>query len=483
MNGQGFDESHLERWIARHEQSLVETVKALVRIPSVGEPFDATLPHPFGEQCARVIDASKPIVEGLGLAWRNHDYYAASARIPAATTTTAPAAPAKRPSIAFYSHLDVVPTGNGWKHDPFDPYVENGWIIGRGTTDNKGPAAAVLFAMKYLKESGIGLRHDVIAYLGCDEERTMQDIRFLMRTVPLPDVNLVTDAMFPVCIAEKGIIECTLTAQLDDPALIAFEGGTAHNAVPDRALVRIKAASGDVFERQFTGRGAHAAFAEGSVNAVVRAAQFLADEAGEGAEADEQPGQNHGVEHPARALSDASRAAFAFIAHAFADIYGEEAGIAGHDAITGKTTCVPVLASLSDGSLSITLNIRFATSENPDALVAALAQRAASAGFRISACDISPAHRVNDSDQLISLLTGIVNDELGTDLLPYGLPGGTHARHIPGALGFGPGRTDITLPFEQGHGRGHEPDEAVSIKHLEDAIRIYVRSVLAIDAL
>ena len=48
--------------------------------------------------------------------------------------------PAK-PTVCFYAHYDVQPAmEEGWKYDPFDMHSEDGWLYGRGTTDNKGAA-------------------------------------------------------------------------------------------------------------------------------------------------------------------------------------------------------------------------------------------------------------------------------------------------------------------------------------------------------
>lgn len=37
-------------------------------------------------------------------------------------------------------HVDVVPPDEGWSQDPFTPWVKDGRVFGRGTSDNKGPA-------------------------------------------------------------------------------------------------------------------------------------------------------------------------------------------------------------------------------------------------------------------------------------------------------------------------------------------------------
>ena len=50
--------------------------------------------------------------------------------------------------IATIAHLDVVPEGNGWDSNPFDLVERDGYVIGRGTADDKGPAVLTLYAAK-----------------------------------------------------------------------------------------------------------------------------------------------------------------------------------------------------------------------------------------------------------------------------------------------------------------------------------------------
>ncbi|CAL8098360.1 unnamed protein product [Calicophoron daubneyi] len=44
-------------------------------------------------------------------------------------------------TVLIYGHVDVKPVyeSEGWKHDPFDMQVVNGYMYGRGVTDDKGP--------------------------------------------------------------------------------------------------------------------------------------------------------------------------------------------------------------------------------------------------------------------------------------------------------------------------------------------------------
>ena len=49
-----------------------------------------------------------------------------------------------RPRVLFNVHLDTVPVGEGWKHDPHQLCIEDGRAYGRGACDIKGAAAVLL---------------------------------------------------------------------------------------------------------------------------------------------------------------------------------------------------------------------------------------------------------------------------------------------------------------------------------------------------
>ncbi len=54
--------------------------------------------------------------------------------------------PADKPHFAYAGHLDVVPPGEGWRSDPFEPTVEGGLLYGRGAVDMKGSIASFVAA-------------------------------------------------------------------------------------------------------------------------------------------------------------------------------------------------------------------------------------------------------------------------------------------------------------------------------------------------
>jgi len=60
------------------------------------------------------------------------------------------------PTVTVYNHMDVQPAdASEWKTEPFDMKIDNGTYIGRGSTDDKGPALTVLYAAKYAHDHKI----------------------------------------------------------------------------------------------------------------------------------------------------------------------------------------------------------------------------------------------------------------------------------------------------------------------------------------
>ncbi|GMM28173.1 glutamine amidotransferase subunit [Martiniozyma asiatica (nom. inval.)] len=58
---------------------------------------------------------------------------------------------ADSPTIAWYAHYDVIPASHKtWKTSPFELIPENGYLYGRGVTDNKGPLLAAIYSVAEL---------------------------------------------------------------------------------------------------------------------------------------------------------------------------------------------------------------------------------------------------------------------------------------------------------------------------------------------
>ena len=72
--------------------------------------------------------------------------------------------------LCYNGHYDVVPPGSGWSVNPFSGIVMNERIYGRGAADMKGANAAMIIAVKALREAGFKLGGDLIYVATPDEE-------------------------------------------------------------------------------------------------------------------------------------------------------------------------------------------------------------------------------------------------------------------------------------------------------------------------
>lgn len=104
-------------------------------------------------------------------------------------------------------HVDVVPEGEGWTHNPYGGEIKDGNIYGRGAVDDKGCFIAAFYACLALKESGIPLTKQIKHIVGTNEELGyFPCIRYYKEhTDKMPVCGIVPDSWFPAAFAEKGI--------------------------------------------------------------------------------------------------------------------------------------------------------------------------------------------------------------------------------------------------------------------------------------
>lgn len=54
----------------------------------------------------------------------------------------------QKPHLCFAGHIDVVPPGEGWASEPFNPTIKEGFLYGRGAQDMKAGVAAFVCAIR-----------------------------------------------------------------------------------------------------------------------------------------------------------------------------------------------------------------------------------------------------------------------------------------------------------------------------------------------
>ncbi len=200
-------------------QSFLTDLKTLLEIQSVKGKKEENAP--FGTEIKKAMDFFENKAKEFGFEVISHNGYALEIVF------------GKGKEFGVMGHVDVVPAGNNWKHNPFTLTKENGVFYGRGIADDKGPMLLCLYALKEIKDTIPNFNAKIRTFVGGDEESGWQDANYLQSNVNLPTYGFSPDGNFPVSYAEKGMAIITFTL----PKLKNFngvKGGTVVNAVCDR---------------------------------------------------------------------------------------------------------------------------------------------------------------------------------------------------------------------------------------------------------
>lgn len=95
--------------------------------------------------------------------------------------------------VVVLAHMDVVEANPAdWQRDPFVAVVENGYVYGRGSLDNKANLSLVVATLMKLKREKWVPRRDLVLLLTGDEETNMRTTRAAAEA--LKDAALVLNA-------------------------------------------------------------------------------------------------------------------------------------------------------------------------------------------------------------------------------------------------------------------------------------------------
>ncbi len=153
----------LSKEVESYKGEMVELMKDMVAIPSIS-------PVSGGEGEAKRADMLESFLKKSGFSVRRYDYIDSFKKKRSNLIATIPSKAKQR--IWLLSHIDTVSEGDRslWSHDPFDAYVKDGKIFGRGTSDNGQGVVSSIFALKALKELGVETKYAPAIALVADEE-------------------------------------------------------------------------------------------------------------------------------------------------------------------------------------------------------------------------------------------------------------------------------------------------------------------------
>ena len=450
-------DAKLNAIIESMHDEMLDTLQKWIRVPSV--KGEAAPGAPFGKEVRSMLDMALADCEQMGYKTQNFDGYIAHADLGEGSDEDA---------LAILAHLDVVPEGDGWKYPPYGAVIENGRMYGRGTSDDKGPAVAALYAMKAVKDAGIPLRRKVRLILGCDEESGWEDIAHYNKVATMPRMGFSPDASYPIINIEKGICRLELHGVLSNEGLqvIAFNNGERPNVIPGRASALVVGDAATVAQAEaaakkldipaevqltdkgvsitVTGISGHAAYPETARNANGEMLLLL---------------RELGVQGDLRLLADKIGL----------DYKGEGLEISVSDGISGYLTCNLGIIRAGEGGVYATLDIRYPVMTNPDMIIKNVS--ASLPGMRVDAMEVKEPHHVPAGSELVQNLLDAYHEVTGYERKCLYTGGGTYARSLQEGVAFG-------ASFPQDEDLAHQANEYADIEGLYKNIKIFALAIV-----
>lgn len=462
------DIARLHAWIDAHQDEIVESLRGVLRIPSVEGPAEPGAP--FGAVVRQALDYTLQLSARLAFRTRDVDGYAGHAEFGAGDEM-----------VAAIGHLDIVPEGDGWSHPPYGAEIAEGQIFARGAADDKGPTYAALFGAKALMDAGLPLRRRVRVIFGCDEESGFGCVKHYWEVAreERPVYAFTPDAGFPLVYAEKGITDLVLEKAVPAGSaalrILRFEGGRRPNMVPDFA----EASLAGTPEALYAASVALAKHWDRNISWTPAVDGIRVRAAGKSAHGSRPTNGDNAVARLARALRDldlGEAGNWLGFVDASTDPTGGALGIAGEDDVAGPLTCNLGIASFVEGRpVRITYNIRYPVTWTLDEVIERSRPVREAQGWSLAEQRNQPPLHVALDQEPVATLMRVYQEETGDTVSePRTMGGGTYARATPHAVAYGAGFPGV---FD---GPAHEPDERLHISTLLDAAKIYAHALYAL---
>ena len=465
------DYTNLDRLVDSYKDELIENIRKWIAIPSIqGAPAGENAP--FGREVRKMLDTALEDGRRFGFEVRDIDGYAGDISLGSGEQT-----------MGMLAHLDVVPLGDGWKHDPLGGEIENGKLYGRGATDDKGPALCALYAMRAVKEAGIPLKHGVRLILGCDEETGMSDMRHYASKVKMPDYGFSPDAEFPVINIEKGGVNMRLskvTGGEEGAAMPVYNlyAGERPNVVPAEAtaVVGLGDMTLEALNEKLAGiAAAHEKFNLKAVPEIAGRAKIVAT------------GVNGHAAMPWSGVNAAgmllialkelnagggSREAIALLAEAVGmDTTGEALGIACRDELSGELTCSLGILRYDGNEITAHLDCRYPICGDEPAMLGSAVKAVAPAGMSVRLIGSHEPLYVPADHKIVKGLLKVYHEVTGLEAYTIAIGGGTYSRMMPNTVAFGvcfPGDMDLC----------HVADEYIEIDKMMLGVKIFAHAIV-----
>ncbi|MCE9557426.1 MAG: Sapep family Mn(2+)-dependent dipeptidase [Armatimonadetes bacterium] len=456
--------ARLHAWLSEREPQMLSSLQDMLRIPSLE---DTAAPNaPFGLENRRALDLALGWAKDAGMTTKDLDGFIGYGDFGQGKNL-----------VAIFGHLDVVPVGGGWKHEPFGAEIDNGYLYSRGAVDDKGPTVAAFFAACAVKECFPELNSRVRIAFGCNEESGFACIHKYAEEEEAPTYGFAPDAGWPLYHAEKGIASLTVSKELiqGEMALLDLKGGQRPNIVIDHCTGSVRVAptarkeieekladswdknlnfhwEGDVLHFEAFGKAAHGAWPHGGDSAAVRAMRFL-------------------MEIAPVSMKTKYTTLFETTHNA-----GMGLGILGADDITELTSNVGVIWC-EGGKLMQQYSVRYPVTWQGSRVENACRKFLAELkdGYELAVFNDSKPLYFPLDHPLVGTIIDVYEAETGERLKAGVMGGGTYARAVPNTVAIGTGW--------DGDGEAHQTDERLKVDHLYKMARIYAHLIYKLCSL
>ncbi|MDD7738587.1 MAG: M20 family metallopeptidase [Lachnospiraceae bacterium] len=435
-------------------ENLIENLGRLVAVDSqLGTPLEGM---PFGEGPAKVLNEGLKIAEELGFRTVNLDNYCGYAEMGEGEEI-----------VGIAGHLDIVPAGGGWTHDPFQLTREGDFVYGRGVTDDKGPVLEALYAMKLLRDSGMKLNKRVRLIMGCNEETGSRCMEHYNKVEEKLSCGFTPDANFPCIHGEKG--HMSMMAYSKNTRIISINGGFVSNAVCDECTAVIPAEDG-LKERL------ELAFSETKLSRY----QITEDNGRISIYAKGVPAHAStptlGVNAAGVTFECLEKAGFEddfvrfYNTHIGTACDGQGVGLKFEDEYGELTFCNGIVKT-QDGIISCTIDIRVPVTLREAEIRKMCEGKLEDENGRIEIKAIGDPLFFPKESPLVEALYKAYADVTGdTKNEPMVIGGGTYAKSLDNIIAFGPEKTGMDYHI-------HGADEFLLVSDMEEAVQIYMEAI------
>lgn len=452
----------MNKRIDEMREEIIASTQELVKIRSLeGEPKPGM---PFGEDVDKALQCALKMSEKLGFKTVNVDGYAGYAEIGEGEEY-----------VASLGHLDLVPEGDGWIHPPYAAEIHDGKMYGRGTSDDKGPVVACLYALKAIEEANLPMSKRIRVIFGTNEETGGLDIPYYLEKEKAPVLAFTPDADFPIINGEKGITIFELAQNFavagnGEIVIESIVGGNAPNMVPDyceailtcEKATEVKSAleafakeksyemSAEIEGNKVTiksiGVSGHGSTPELGKNAIMQLITFLATlELGN---------------------DDVSNYVKFFAEKVGMEVDGKSFGVYLEDEPSGKL-------SFNLGQINVTkergltvLNLRYPVTKTLDDMMTPLCKTLEGTGIMMENLKHQEPLYFETTHPLVQKLAKAYSEQMGEEAKFVSIGGGTYAKEMPNTVAFGP--TFIGQPSTV-----HQPNEYIDVEELIKLAKIY----------